>query len=104
MEGSFKDKSKSAPVKQVDCLVAPANPSVNINKGVRKSDKSDKKSSCKTISSKSFRGSVARHGTKEEKNVNVNRDDFLKATMRIFLVVSPPVGKMQVNICVTYFH
>lgn len=84
MEGSFKEKTKCAPVK-VDCLVAPSSSSV-INKGVRKSDKSDKKS-------KSFRGSVGRHGTKD----NVNRDDFLKATMRIFLVVSPPVGKMQVN-------
>lgn len=29
---------------------------------------------------------------KDEKN----RDDFLKATMRIFLVVSPPAGKIQV--------
>lgn len=34
---------------------------------------------------------------KEEKN----RDDFLKATMRIFLVVSPPAGKIQV---VTFYY
>lgn len=27
-----------------------------------------------------------------------NQDDFLKATMRIFLVVSPPMGRVQVNL------
>lgn len=29
-----------------------------------------------------------------------NQDDFLKATMRIFLVVSPPMGRVQVSFCV----
>lgn len=28
---------------------------------------------------------------------NRNQDDFLKATMRIFLVVSPPMGRVQVS-------
>lgn len=28
---------------------------------------------------------------------NRNQDDFLKATMRIFLVVSPPMGRVQVT-------
>ncbi|CAH1978610.1 unnamed protein product [Acanthoscelides obtectus] len=28
----------------------------------------------------------------------LKQDDFLKATMRIFLVVSPPAGKLQVKL------
>lgn len=35
---------------------------------------------------------------KSNEQTKVNRDDFLKATMRIFLVVSPPVGKLQVSV------
>jgi len=35
-----------------------------------------------------------------QETTNRNQDDFLKATMRIFLVVSPPMGRVQVNACV----
>ena len=31
-------------------------------------------------------------------DTNRNHDDFLKATMRIFLVVSPPMGRVQVTL------
>lgn len=36
-------------------------------------------------------------------NTQKHREDFLQATMRIFLVVSPPVGKMQVKILIKNF-
>lgn len=77
---SFRDKTKGGAVKNADN---------SLRMGVRKSEKPDIKPSlsfsrCKSSSS-SPRG---REGLKQ--------DDFLKATMRIFLVVSPPVGKMQV--------
>lgn len=67
------------------------------DKGVRKSDSVKTKDNIKVQKSSnfSFRSNICKSGSgkmKEEKN----RDDFLKATMRIFLVVSPPVGKMQV--------
>lgn len=76
------------------------------HKGVRKSDSTKSKDhvkvqkssnfSFRSNSSKSDKGSKSDSGkNKEEKTMN--RDDFLKATMRIFLVVSPPVGKIQVN-------
>lgn len=69
-------------------------------KGVRKSDSTKSKDGVKVQKSSnfSFRSNSNKKNdrgkTKEEKQVT--RDDFLKATMRIFLVVSPPVGKMQV--------
>lgn len=82
---SFRDKTKSGAVKNADNLVAPKMG----DKGVRKSEKKDitpslSFSRCKSSSS----SPKGREGLKQ--------DDFLKATMRIFLVVSPPVGKMQV--------
>lgn len=33
-----------------------------------------------------------------QETTNRNQDDFLKAAMRIFLVVSPPMGRVQVNV------
>lgn len=80
-------------------------------KGVRKSDSTKSKDNVKvqkssnfslrSNSSKSAKSDCAK--IKEEKHMN--RDDFLKATMRIFLVVSPPVGKMQVikRSCIFFF-
>lgn len=70
-------------------------------KGVRKSDSTKSKDNVKVQkpSNFSFRSNSSRSGTKAEARKikdQKNRDDFLKATMRIFLVVSPPVGKMQV--------
>lgn len=90
---TFRDRSKSASVKHVDSLAAPT----SSNKGVRKSEKT--RDSDKTHKS-SFRCSkISKSGSQKRKeDRNVNKDDFLKATMRIFLVVSPPVGKMQVNV------
>lgn len=41
-------------------------------------------------------GSVACR-VKDAGGGSTNREDFLKATMRIFLVVSPPMGKIQVR-------
>lgn len=38
----------------------------------------------------------------QDRPKNVTRDDFLKATMRIFLVVSPPVAKFQVNFSIFF--
>lgn len=89
---SFRDRSKSASVRHVDSLAAPSAPV----KGVRKSEKL--KDGDKTQRKSSFRGSTDKGGKAGKgKDRHVNRDDFLKATMRIFLVVSPPAGKMQVN-------
>lgn len=42
--------------------------------------------------------SLAESGLRESCNSNRNQDDFLKATMRIFLVVSPPMGRVQVTL------
>lgn len=82
---SFRDKTKSGAVKNADNLVA-----LRMGeKGVRKSEKPDIKPSLSFSRCKSSSSSPkGREGLKQ--------DDFLKATMRIFLVVSPPVGKMQV--------
>lgn len=78
------------------------------NKGVRKSDHNkskDKDNATPKVSKSSnfsFRTSVNKSGKtgpmsgRFKDTKQMNRDDFLKATMRIFLVVSPPVGKMQV--------
>lgn len=100
---SFKDKQKSSSVKNIDCLISPklGKRSFILNKGVRKSDQSSEK--MLKCSSSSFRSNVeqekkgaSRIYQKLKEDKNVSRDDFLKATMRIFLVVSPPVGKIQV--------
>lgn len=71
-------------------------------KGVRKSDSTKSKDNVKVQKSSnfSFRSNCNKSGTKAEARKmkeQKNREDFLRATMRIFLVVSPPVGKMQVN-------
>lgn len=103
---SFRDKTKSASVRNVDVVTSskqqnPASTSsctTTSSKGVRKSDKTKDSDKSHKISFKSSSGKAkggASPKAKEEKGAN--RDDFLKATMRIFLVVSPPVGKMQVN-------
>lgn len=75
--------------------------------GVRKSDsatlktKDQSKVKSSNFSFRTSKGVKSGGGSflggkgKEDKK-QINRDDFLKATMRIFLVVSPPVGKMQV--------
>lgn len=74
------------------------------SKGVRKSDKIKDSDKSHKISFKNS-GAKIKSGTnsKTKEDKGVNRDDFLKATMRIFLVVSPPVGKMQVR-QKFYFH
>lgn len=82
---SFKEKNKSVSVKNVHTLQSPTT-SGKAGRGEKMKD-SEKKVTIKSNLSKT------KSAQKEEKN----RDDFLKATMRIFLVVSPPVGKMQVN-------
>lgn len=100
-----------------DKLFVKSSDSYNI-KGVRKSD--SVKPSKDTVkvqkpSNFSFRTNLSKSGSKASSNSgggaggggicgrlkeerHMNRDDFLKATMRIFLVVSPPVGKMQVHL------
>ncbi|KAJ8918332.1 hypothetical protein NQ315_008025 [Exocentrus adspersus] len=86
---SFRDKSKSVSVKHVDTLVAPKLGN-HLQKGVRKSDKKD--------SDRTVRPSISFSRSKSSASKckeGLKQDDFLKATMRIFLVVSPPVGKMQ---------
>ncbi|CAH0557706.1 unnamed protein product [Brassicogethes aeneus] len=87
---SFKDKSsKDSPV----ASPKQGETSSVQQKGVRKSDKkdssSDKAALKPSISFSRSKSSKSKEGLKQ--------DDFLKATMRIFLVVSPPVGKMQVR-------
>lgn len=68
---SFRDESNSE--------------SKTSERGVRKSDKKD------------IRHSLIFSRKSNPKNKEgIKQDDFLKATMRIFLVVSPPVGKLQV--------
>ncbi|KRT85931.1 hypothetical protein AMK59_429, partial [Oryctes borbonicus] len=86
-----KDKSKSVSVKNVHNLASPTS-SFNL-RGIRKSDKMLSAGESKATSKPSF--VQKRLSKKDEKNAS--RDDFLKATMRIFLVVSPPVGKIQVR-------
>ncbi|KAF5282724.1 hypothetical protein FQR65_LT02721 [Abscondita terminalis] len=102
---SFRDKPKSTSVKNIDTLISPKSSKTSfiLNKGVRKSDQSSEKMhkhnakehNVKTSSEQIKKSVGICQKLKEDKNVN--RDDFLKATMRIFLVVSPPVGKMQVT-------
>lgn len=90
---TFKDKSKSSVSVKHDSLAAPKG---DLQKGVRKSDKKDSDRSLKSSLSKS-KTSAQKQKSKEDKGgTSVKQDDFLKATMRIFLVVSPPVGKLQV--------
>lgn len=91
---TFKDKS--ATVKQEGDSLAAPKPGESPNKGVRKSDKmrDSDKSSLKSSFNLSKNKSSASKSKKEERGLK--QDDFLKATMRIFLVVSPPVGKLQV--------
>lgn len=60
-------------------------------KGIRKVDKM-------LFSDKMTKSSLGLKKMSKKDERNANRDDFLKATMRIFLVVSPPVGKIQVNL------
>lgn len=89
---SFRDKSTSASSKKVVCVTAPpSKSSEQFPKGVRKSDKKDSDRNLKPNISFS-RGKCSGIKVKE----GVKHDDFLKATMRIFLVVSPPAGKIQV--------
>lgn len=93
---SFRDKSKSGAGKNVasSCVaVPPSKPAEQLSKGVRKSDKKDSDKNIKP----SISFSRGKCGTAKAKE-GLKHDDFLKATMRIFLVVSPPVGKMQVTI------
>lgn len=92
---SFKDKSKSVSVKHVDKLLSTAACSKggDDQKGVR--NKSDKnKDSDKTLKPSI---SFSRIKGNKKESTGLKQDDFLKATMRIFLVVSPPVGKIQVK-------
>lgn len=98
---TFKDKSKSVSVKHVDSLTAPKLGDSFFNKGVRKSSDKMKDSGGDKAIKTGFnfsrcKSAVASNKHKEEKRIK--QDDFLKATMRIFLVVSPPVGKLQVII------
>lgn len=83
---SFKEKSK-----QTGSLLVSKSADQKV---VRKSDKKDSDKNIK--SSTSFcRSKIS--GSRSNKD-GLKQDDFLKATMRIFLVVSPPVGRMQVFI------
>lgn len=68
------------------------------SKGVRKSDKKDSDKIQKPCFNFSrSKSSCSGHKAREESK-GLKHDDFLKATMRIFLVVSPPAGKIQVRI------
>ncbi|XP_044750669.1 pleckstrin homology domain-containing family G member 5 isoform X2 [Coccinella septempunctata] len=81
---------------KVDSLAAPKTTD-GASKGVRKSDKKDSDKIHKpSFNFSRSRSSCSGHKTKEETK-GLKHDDFLKATMRIFLVVSPPAGKMQVR-------
>ncbi|KAF5299054.1 hypothetical protein FQA39_LY11600 [Lamprigera yunnana] len=96
---SFRDKPKSTSFKNIDTLISPksSKSSFILNRGVRKSDQSsDKMQKSNVKNSEQIKKSVG-ICQKLKGDKNVNKDDFLKATMRIFLVVSPPVGKLQVT-------
>lgn len=104
---SFKDRTKSASVRNVDVIssskqqqqhnLASTSSFISTSsKGVRKSDKIKDSEKSHKISFKSSSGKT-KGGANPKAREGANRDDFLKATMRIFLVVSPPVGKMQVQ-------
>ncbi|XP_025830942.1 uncharacterized protein LOC108742195 isoform X2 [Agrilus planipennis] len=61
-------------------------------------DVSANKSTKTDVMLKSNRSSFKnKKSTKQKNQRNVSREDFLAATMRIFLVVSPPGGKIQVR-------
>lgn len=70
-----KDRTKSASMRNVPTMTSSA---------TQKSDKSP-------------RADVGTRKPSKKEQKARNKDDFLKATMRIFLVVSPPVGKIQVK-------
>lgn len=108
---SFRDKTKSASVKNVDVIsstkqqqqqqqiLASTSSFISTSsKGVRKSDKIKDSEKSHKISFKSSSSSKTKGGANPKPREGANKDDFLKATMRIFLVVSPPVGKMQVQL------
>lgn len=96
---------------RIDKYISSSKNSDSSSKGVRKSELNItnktkdnpkvQKSNFSFKSSKSGAKNTDSKKTRQEKN----RDDFLKATMRIFLVVSPPVGKMQViyKIIINFF-
>ncbi|KAK9711739.1 hypothetical protein QE152_g25292 [Popillia japonica] len=88
-----KDKSKSMSVKSVHNLASPTS-SFNL-RGLRKNDKILSSSSSPGGDAKTAKVSFSQKKMNKRDERNANRDDFLKATMRIFLVVSPPVGKIQ---------
>lgn len=95
---TFKDKPSSPSIKNIDSLISPklSKRTFLLNKSVRKSDpKCSGNFSSKANMTQDKKSLKVVQKLKEDKNTN--RDDFLKATMRIFLVVSPPVGKIQVN-------
>lgn len=85
---SFKEKTKMTGSNKniTHCLQSPTTGFINMKKIEKLYN--EKKSGFKSSLTK------GKNVQKEEKN----RDDFLKATMRIFLVVSPPAGKIQVQI------
>lgn len=90
---SFRDKSKSVSVKNVGTASSPTPKSgEQFVRGVRKCDKKDSDRNIKPSISLSRCKSSSGKGKE-----GLKQDDFLKATMRIFLVVSPPAGKMQVT-------
>ena len=82
-----KDKTKSVSMRNVPALTSPS--------AATCPQKSDKGAGDKT----SKVGVGTKKPSKKEQKAR-NKDDFLKATMRIFLVVSPPVGKIQVKVSV----
>lgn len=84
-------------VKSVHNLASPTS-SFNL-RGLRKNDKILSSSSSPGGDAKTAKVSFSQKKMNKRDERNANRDDFLKATMRIFLVVSPPVGKIQVNRC-----
>ncbi|KAL3280748.1 hypothetical protein HHI36_003983 [Cryptolaemus montrouzieri] len=92
---NVKSKTSSSSSMKVDSLAAPKTVEGG-SKGVRKSDKKDSDKIQKSSYNLSrSRSSCSRNKMKED-GKGLKHDDFLKATMRIFLVVSPPAGKMQV--------
>lgn len=96
--------SRKNSLTSVDTSVGADERNVNLDKGVQKSESSS--SSSKKVGGSGggsdvvrLRPSISftRIRSSHTKCKEVKQDDFLKATMRIFLVVSPPVGKIQVK-------
>lgn len=96
--------SRKNSLTSVDTSVGANERNVNLDKGVQKSESSS--SSSKKVGGSGggsdvvrLRPSISftRIRSSHTKCKEVKQDDFLKATMRIFLVVSPPVGKIQVK-------